>query len=618
MHHREAERQRAFSRRALLLGGLNGAAFAALGVRLYHLQVEQGPAYATLADRNRVDERLLMPERGGLFDRTGRVLARNRPVYRIRVVREQAGDLRPVLARLATLIELSPEHIARVIERAEARRAFVPVTVRDDLTWGEVSAVALSTPELPGVSLDAGTRRDYVAGASMAHIVGYVGPVAEAELTGDPLLSMPEMRIGKNGIERVYDMALRGAAGMARLEVNAFGREIRELARVESTSGRDVRLSVDAELQRVVYERLALERSASAVVLDAQRGDVLALASAPGFDPALFENGIRTADWKALTADTLAPLVNKAVTGQYPPGSTFKMVVAMAALEAGAIDPATRIRCTGRTWLGGHAFHCWRKEGHGSLSVVNALAQSCDCFFYEAARRVGIDRIAAMAGRCGLGAELGVDLPAERPGLVPTIAWKKRRLGQGWHQGETLVAGIGQGYVLATPLQLAVMAARIGTGRAVLPRLVREAAEEAEPLAIDPGILAVVREGMVAVVNGGGGTARRAALDIPDVRMAGKTGTSQVRRITTAQRAANLHKRKDKPWEERHHALFVGYAPALAPRFAVSVVVEHGESGSAAAAPIARELLEAAFRLVPPDPLVADGTPPTRAGSRES
>lgn len=596
----------------MLLGGVNGLAFAALGVRLYHLQVEQSAAYTTLADRNRIEQRLLMPERGGLYDRAGRVLARNRPVYRIRAVREQAGDLRPVLARLATLIELTPEQIERAVEQAKVRRAFVPVTVRDNLTWNEVATVALSMPELPGISLDAGTRREYVGGVPMAHIVGYVGPVAETELGDDPLLAMPEMRIGKNGIERVYDLALRGKAGLARLEVDAVGREIRELARTESTSGGDLRLTVDSDLQRLAYERLAQERSASAVVLDAQTGDVLTLASAPSFDPGLFENGIRTADWKTLTSDTLSPLVNKAITGQYPPGSTFKMVVALAALEAGVIDKATRIRCTGKTWLGGNAFHCWRKEGHGSLSLVAALAQSCDCYFYEAARRVGIDAIAAMAERCGLGASLGVDLPAEGQGLMPTIAWKRRRLGTNWHQGETLVAGIGQGYVLATPLQLAVMAARIGTGRAVLPRLVRTG-DRPSPAAlpIDPELMAMVREGMVAVVNGAGGTARRAALDIPGVQMAGKTGTSQVRRISSAERAKNLHKRKDKPWEERHHALFVGFAPLEAPRFAVAVVVEHGESGSAAAAPIARELLEATFRLMPQDPLVAEGSGPS-------
>ena len=593
---REAGRSRRYTRRVLFLGGAQIALFSGLAGRLYQLQVVDGGAYATLADENRIDHRLLVPERGRLLDRHGRALAKNRATYRVRIVREQARDFESVLGRLAELLDLAEGEVERVRADARRRRAFVPLTVREELTWDQVALLALHTPDLPGVVLDGGRRRLYPYGAAMAHVVGYVGPVSERELDGEPLLQLPEMRIGKDGVERVYDRALRGSAGSLEVEVNALGRDVRELARREGDPGDDLRLSIDAELQRFAYERIAGERSASAVVLDVQTGGVLAAAAVPSFDPAGFENGIPFARWRELTGDPLAPLVNKAVAGQYPPGSTFKMVVALAALAAGEITPQTTFYCGGALQLGSHRFHCWRKEGHGRIALHDGLAQSCDVFFYETARRVGVDAIAAMGNRLGLGAPLGLDLPSERPGLMPTRAWKQAKLGDRWHPGETLVAGIGQGYVLATPVQLAVMAARIGTGRAVTPWLVTPTASPAPALDLDPAQLDKVRAGMDAVVNGPRGTARAAALRLPGVTMAGKTGTSQVRRITAAQRASGAHKRKDKPWEERHHALFVAFAPYEQPRVACAVVVEHGESGSKAAAPIARDLNENALR----------------------
>jgi penicillin-binding protein 2 len=605
--HRDAERLRSFSRRTLLLGAGQLAVFGALAARLYYLQVVSADQYALLADENRINHRLLPPARGVVFDRNGVPVARNRPTYRVLVIPEQARDLGGTLYQVARLIQLPAERVAEVMVEARRRRSFVPITIRDDLTWSEVARIAIHAPELPGIALDSGLLRDYPMQEMMAHLLGYVGPVSERELDGDALLELPEFRIGKDGIEKTYDQLLRGRAGISRYEVNALGREIKELYRQDGEPGIDLGLTIDLELQRYVHARLAGQESASAVVLDAQSGEVLALTSVPAFEPSVFGNGLSRKVWRELTTDPRAPLLNKAISGQYPPGSTFKMIVAMAALEAGVASPDHGVWCSGHTQLGRHTFHCWKRGGHGEVSLVDALAQSCDVYFYDLARKVGIDAIAAMARRFGLGERLGIDLPGERAGLVPDKAWKRAALNDAWHQGETLVVGIGQGYLQATPLQLAVMTARIATGRAVQPSLVRgEVASSGDPVAAPPLAvselsLTIVRRGMFEVVNGARGTARAYQLP-PERAMAGKTGTSQVRRISRTERQTGLRKNEDKPWVERDHALFVAFAPYHEPRYALAVVVEHGGSGSSAAGPIARDIMARALELSPSRP----------------
>jgi penicillin-binding protein 2 len=625
--HREGDRLRTFARRALLLGAGQLGLFGVLAGRLYYLQVVTADQYALLADENRINHRLLPPARGRIFDRHGVPLARNSPTYRVLVTREQTTNLRATLDALAHLIPVSDDQIDTVIAEAGQRRGFVPITVREDLTWTELSRVEVNAPNLPGVSLDAGLLRDYPVGPLMAHVLGYVGPVSESELTGDPLLELPEFRIGKNGIEKVYDKVLRGRAGISRFEVNALGREIKELYRYDGEPGRDLTLTIDLDLQRYVYERLSSEQSAAVVVLDVQTGDVLALASVPTFDPREFIDGLSRDRWRALTTNANTPLVNKAIGGQYPPGSTFKLLVALASLEAGATGPDYEVVCPGYIQLGDHQFHCWKRWGHGRLNLVGAIEQSCDVYFYDLARRLGVDAIAAMARRFGLGHALGIDLPGERPGLVPDRAWKLATRGVPWQLGETLITGIGQGYMEATPLQLAVMAARIANGRhAVVPRLVHGmggaddanvalAAEPPAALGISDWSLRFVKQGMYQVVNGEHGTAREARLDGSDVALAGKTGTSQVRRITRAERATSVRKNDDKPWEERDHALFVAFAPFREPRYALAVVVEHGGSGAQTASPIARDVMAKALELDPlraRPPVTADRPPDPR------
>jgi penicillin-binding protein 2 len=622
--HREGDRLRAFTRRALLLGAGQLGLFGVLAGRLYYLQVVSADEYALLADENRINHRLLPPARGRIFDRHGVTLARNIPTYRVLVVREQTADMRATLDALARLIPLPEESIREVLAEVGRRRRFVPILVREGLNWTEVSRIAIHAPELPGVALDAGLLRNYPTGPVMAHVLGYVAPVAERELTGDPLLELPEFRTGKNGIERVYEERLRGRAGLSRFEVNALGREIKELYRHDGEPGQDLTLTIDLDLQRYAHQRLSAEESASAVVLDVHSGDVLALVSVPTFDPAGFTNGLSREVWRELTTNPRAPLVNKAIGGQYPPGSTFKMIVALAALEAGIGGPDHEVYCPGHMQLGQHRFHCWKRWGHGTLRLVDALAQSCDVYFYDLARRVGVDAIATMARRFGLGSTLEIDLPGERPGLVPDRAWKQANRGVPWQLGETLIVGIGQGYMQATPLQLAIMTARIANGgRAVRPRLVREPAgpggapapEPVPAVGVSDWSFRFVREGMFKVVNGERGTARQAALANPELALAGKTGTSQVRRISRAERATGVRKNEDKLWEERDHALFVAFAPYREPRYALAVVVEHGGSGSQAAAPLARDIMAKALELAPTrsrPPLTAERGPAPR------
>jgi penicillin-binding protein 2 len=615
----EADRVHSFRRRGVVLGGAQLILFGALGGRLYQLQVQKGPAYELQAEDNRSNQRLLVPPRGRILDRNGRPLAANVPTYRVRIVREQAGDLRVMLERLADILALDPQRIEEVTARAAALPPFLPLVVREDLTWKEVSLIAVNTPDLPGLVLDAGLVREYPEGEVLAHVLGYVGPASEAEQAADPdpLLRMPEFRIGKSGIEQACDNLLRGRLGLSRFEVNALGRELRELDRREPEPGADVELTLDLELQRFVTARLSTELAASAVVIDVRSGGVLALASVPSFDPGVFTAGLSQALWRELRTSPRTPLVNKCIQGQYPPGSTFKMITALAALEAGVITPKYEVHCSGVTYVGARAFHCWEdRHGHGRLDLVQALGRSCDVYFYDVARRTGIDAIAAMARRFGLGEKLGINLPGEQPGLIPTTLWKKQKLGTGWHKGETLVCGIGQGFVSATPLQLAVMTARLASGRAVMPTFIRRSDRPPpEPLGLASDSLEVVLRGMREVVHGWRGTARQVALDLSGVEMGGKTGTSQVRRMTATERAlgAEHRKRLEVPWLERDHALFVCFAPYREPAYAISVVVEHGQGGAKVAGPIARDIMRKALEIErhrpgPPAPQVAHST----------
>ena len=597
---RDRKQPASITRRGLVLMGAQLAIVGTLAWRMRQLQVEEAEHYRLLAEENRINLRLLPPARGLIYDRDGRPVAVNQQNYRIVIVRESADDPEETLRRLSRLIPISPDRRERVLRDMYARPAFVPVTVAEHLDWESFARVATNAPALPGVLTEVGLSRHYPADEVFAHVVGYVGPVSDWDLAQienpDPLLQIPDFQIGKNGVEKRAEAELRGSAGNSRIEVNASGRVIRELDRVEGRSGQDLQLTIDSGLQDFALRRMEGE-SAATVVMDVRSGEIVALASAPSFDPNNFVFGISTGEWNRLNADEYRPLYNKAVSGVYPPGSTFKMVVALAALEEGLANPSETVFCGGSIEVGNRRVHCWRRGGHGWMNLSDSLEQSCDVYYYDIARRVGIDKISEMANRLGIGVRHDLPLPAVRTGLMPDREWKQRVHGEPWLVGDTVNSGIGQGFMLASPLELCVMTARIATGNVVTPRLIRSVdgvpadLSEGPTLGLRDSSLASVRGGMFAVSNDQRGTAYRARIADPQMAMAGKTGTSQVRRITEAERRTGVFRNEDLPWNRRDHALFVAYAPYDAPRYAIATIVEHGGGGSRAAAPIAQDVL---------------------------
>ncbi len=605
-----AESARKITRRALFLGTAQTALVAVLGLRMHEMQVDQADNFRLLAEENRINIRLIPPARGLIHDRNGALIAGNEQNYRVVITREDAGDVEEVLHRLARLIPLTPEDIARTLAEAKKHSAFVPITVADRLAWEDFSRVAVNAPALPGVTPEVGLSRYYPRRGDFTHVVGYVGPASDYDLSRmenpDPLLLIPRFQIGKLGLEAKLEDQLRGSAGTKRIEVNAVGRVMRELDRQEGQQGARVQLTCDMGLQNYMQARLG-EESAAAVAMDVETGDILGIVSSPSYDPNMFVRGISGPEYRALMEHDHRPMANKAVQGTYPPGSTFKMVVALAALEAGVISPEETVYCRGFTELGNRRFHCWKRGGHGSVGMVESLQHSCDVYYYEIAQRVGIEKISEMGRRLGMGIAHDLQMSAVAEGLMPTKDWKVTNRGVDWQVGDTFNSGIGQGFVLASPLQLAVMTARVATGRAVTPRLVRsiDGVEQpilgGESLGLDENQLRLVRRGMHAVVNARGGTAYGARVVDDAMVMAGKSGTSQVRNITAAERAAGVVSNDQLPWNRRDHALFVSYGPYEAPRVAVSVVVEHGSGGSGVAGPIARDvLLQALSGGLPP------------------
>lgn len=605
-----AELSRRITRRGLIMGGAQLALIGVLGLRMRYMQVDQADQFRVLAEENRISIRLIAPARGQIFDRNGRVIAENQPSYRIIMVREDAGDIDLVMQRLATLIDLSEADQARALTEMRESRGDTQVTVADRVSWDDISKVAINAPALPGVTPEVGLSRAYPTGPDFAHVVGYVGPISDFDLqrmeNPDHLLRIPRFQIGKVGLEARHEDVLRGKAGTKRVEVNAAGRVMRELDRQEGKSGADMQLTVDNALQSYVQARLAGE-SAAAVVMDCETGDLLAISSAPSFDPNLFVRGISVSDYAVLTEDKYRPLANKSVQGLYPPGSTYKMITVLAALDAGVVRPEDTVYCPGHMEISGRRFHCWKRGGHGHMNLETALRESCDVYYYDLAVKVGIDAMSAMAEKLGIGVRFDLPMSAVARGRAPTRDWKQESFGQPWVVGDTVNASIGQGFVLTSPLHLAVMTARLAVGRKVEPRLVRSIAgveqppAPAEPLGFNENHMRAIRRAMFEVTNNRRGTAYGSRIITDGYRMAGKTGTSQVRNITAAERARGVIRNEDLPWERRDHALFVNYAPYDNPRIAVSVVVEHGGGGSSVAAPIARDItLQALYNGDPP------------------
>jgi len=593
-------------------GGLVG--FSVLSSRLYYLQVVKAEDYRTLSENNRFNFDLLIPTRGRIVDRYGVELAVNKQVYRLVLVPEQVRDLDATLQRISAIVDLSDRNLVRIRRDIRENPKFVPILVKDNLDWETFSALNMKTPEFPGVFPQVGEKRSYPHAGIFSHVLGYVGQADPDNVKNDPdpLLRHPTFRVGKTGVEAATDEILRGQSGRLKVEVNAVGRVVREWPDPSrrATPGQDVWLTLDADLQSHAAE-LFEQDGGGAAVIDVMTGELRTLISMPTFDGNMFVSGLTREDMRRLNSDRRRPQFNKVISGGYPPASTFKMIVMLAGLEQKQIDTRERIICTGHTRVGNRKFHCWQKHGHGALDLHDALKHSCDIYFYEIAQRLGMEHVRRMGLKLGLGQTYDLGIAGQATGIVPDAEWKRDRLGQDWRMGDSLNTCIGQGFVLATPLQLAVMSARIANGQKALgPHLIiSDETPGFDDLEIDMAHLDVVRWAMRGVCEEPGGTAYHPGyMGVPDVEMAGKTGTGQVRGISANERASDVLRKRELPWHLRDHSIYVGYAPFDKPRFAVAVVVEHGGSGAGRAAHISRELLKRALER---DGLIPETRPKT-------
>ncbi|MFM7403545.1 MAG: penicillin-binding protein 2 [Erythrobacter sp.] len=576
-----------FERRAVIIGAVQGGIGVLLAVRLGYLAISENEKYRVESESNRVNLTLIPPRRGWILDRDGAPLASNRADFRVDVIPERLENAEATIDQLGQILALEPARIADIKDKVAAARGFQPVEVASGLRYEQFAAISVRLPDLPGVVPQRGFSRFYPTASSVGHLIGYVGPASaeEYEKEPNPLLITPGYKIGKDGMEKEFEQKLRGVPGARRVEVTAGGRIVRDLATREDVQGNPIRLTIDGPLQDYAARRIGLE-SGSVVVMDCQSGDLLCMASMPSFDPNSFSDGIGGVEYAMLRDDERVPLRNKVLKGLYPPGSTIKPMVAMALLAQG-VDPEETVTCNGGLQVGNRRFGCWNRRGHGPTNMAKAIYQSCDVYFYAMAQRIGMDPIAQMARRCGLGEEFSLPVISQFYGTVPDARWKQKKFDRPWAVYDTVNATIGQGYMLANPLQLAVMSARLATGRHVMPRLTLDTQPKGfDEIDFPREHVEYVRRAMSDVVNGPG-TAGRARLPIPDKQIAGKTGTAQVVSLS-------ISDDKSGPWKYRDHGLFIFFAPFDNPRYAGAVVIEHG-GGSGAAYPIARDVVTFLF-----------------------
>ena len=572
-----------FSRRSLFIGGVQAVIGAVVATRMAYISVAENEKYRLLSESNRVNLTLIPPRRGWFIDRIGKPIATNRADFRVDIIPDRLQNSKATLGTLTTLLDLKAEDVERIEKELKEAQGFQPVQVAAGLDYESFARVSVRLPDLPGVSPRQGFSRFYPSGAAVGHLLGYVGTVSaeEYQKEKDPLLITPGFKVGKQGLEKTMEMRLRGKPGAKRTEVTARGKIIRELSSRPDTPGKPVQLTIDIDLHNYAARRLGVE-SGSVVVIDCLTGDVLALVSMPCFDPNSFSEGIGRLEWKMLNSDERIPMLNKSLQGLYPPGSTLKPMAALAMLDHG-IDPDEKVMCGGGYRLGNRVFKCLGR--HGPMDMRSAIMKSCNTYFYAMGNRIGYDAIAPTAKLLGLGQEFPLPFQSQRYGTIPDSAWKMRKYGDAWTRSDTLNATIGQGYVITSPFQLAVMAARIASGHMLEPEILlkkRNGAPKHLPFPDDH--LQVVRDGMDLVVNGAG-TAVRSRLELPDVTMGGKTGTAQVRAIKGGQRGQGGTRRF------RDHGRLVCFAPVAQPRYAAAVVIEHGMGGARAAAPVAKDVL---------------------------
>ena len=585
-----------FTRRALMLSGAKVMLSAVLVGRLGYLGLIKSSHYRNLADGNRIKLIIILPKRGTILDRNGQVLADNIIDHHLTMIPNEIQDNDQILNLIGRLTNQDPKQFQLLLKQ---QPKYKPYVTRFPLTWSQVCALEIHRPELEGIDIELGYKRNYPQPLEFAHLIGYVQTPSDKDQIPEELSVMPDYRVGKTGLEKKFEKQLKGHVGYREIEVNAHRHVVRDLSKINSRPGQPLFLSLATTLQKVVFEKLSAIKSGAAVVINIKTGEVLSCVSVPSFDINLFVGGIGHKDWEDLNTNIYTPLNNKAVQGTYPPGSIFKLVDALAALEYNKIAPSHRITCRGYIEIGNHRFHCVHRSGHGSIDMIQALQMSCDVYFYELSRMIGIDRISDMALDLGLGQETGIELPGEKSGLIPTRAWKKERLNQPWTVGDTIISSIGQGSMLATPLQMALLVARLVSGKRLRPTLLRVDNPDLliqQPYTFNPLNLDVLRKGMEATVNHPYGTAYASRIEDPAKAFAGKTATSQVRRISKHERSTRVLHNDELEWRQRDHSIFAGYGPIRDPKYAVCVLVEHGGGGGRVAGPLARDILIEAQR----------------------
>jgi len=591
------------TRRMFILSSLKIAVFIGIICRLFYLQISENIKWRSLSDKNRLREWKIAPPRGIIEDYFGEKIAKNTQVFQLHMIPEDVPNLEELFFKLSKIIDFNERKKRNLIKRLKKRKPWEPIIVSDNLTWPEFSRLNLFLHEIQGIKPVVAVARKYTDAGSSSHIIGYVSEMSVKDLENSELLreiNIPGLKTGKNGLEKSFNEEMIGKPGLQRFEVNAYGKRIKELKFVDGTAGKNYRTTLDIEVQKFASELLK-DKSGSICIMDIYSGDIIAMVSSPTFDANKFVHGIASEDWKNLITDDKKPLINKSIAGVYPPGSTIKPIVALSALENDVISPNTTIECKGDIELYGHKYHCWKDKGHGFLRLREGIKQSCDIYFYEVARRLGVDRLAITANKFGLGSRVLNILDEERTGLVPTTKWKLKNIGKGWVLGETLLAGIGQGYFQTTPIQLCLMSAQLANGGyKIKPKIIHREVlqsdadireEKFKKLYKNKENVKFVLDAQFGATNEPMGTSYRSRHVKSEYIYAGKTGTSQIRTITAEERELDL-KQKDLPYKRRDHALFIAFAPYKNPRYALSIVIEHGGTGSSAAAPIAKKIIK--------------------------
>ena len=589
------------NRRMFIIGTAKLIIFGGLIARLFSLQINDNKKYLTLSDKNRIREWKLAPVRGEFHDYFGNVIAGNFEAYQLHVIPEQVEDFRYVIFRLKDLLELSDKEFKKILKKKNEIKPWETLIVSDNLSWNKFSKINNHLYDLNGVKPVISISRNYPYRENFTHLLGYVSQANEVDIEKNEIIKknfVPGLKIGKVGLEKSFENKLIGTNDIERYEVNAYGRRISQLEFQKGEKGKTLRLTVDTKVQQLANELLK-DKAGSICVMDIYTGSVIAMHSSPSFDPNLFVFGISQDDWQIIRNDPLKPLVNKTLQGNYSPGSTIKPIVALSALENGIINTNFTVKCTGKTEMYGQTYHCWKKKGHGFVSLRNAMKQSCDTYFYEIARKLGVDKLSETAKKFGLGKEgFGNLFEIEKKGLIPNTQWKKNTLGKGWLLGETMITGIGQGYIQTTPIQLCLMTAQIANGGyKIYPKILiddknkNQPEDKYTPLYTNPNNIRIVQDAMFGSTNEVMGTSYRSRIDDPKYQFAGKTGTAQVKKITEKDRELDL-KTFEIPYEERDHALYIAYGPYKNPRYALSILVEHGGNGSTTAAPMAKKLFK--------------------------